>query len=54
MNDLAIRTDPAAPAARRPNPVSSAPCSFGVDEVIDDDAWMPDPEEMLDWMADLD
>jgi inosose dehydratase len=36
------------------NRVSSAPCSFGVDEVIDDDAWMPGPEEMLDWMAELD
>jgi inosose dehydratase len=35
----------------RPNPVSSAPCSFGVDEVLADDAWMPGPDEMLDWMA---
>jgi inosose dehydratase len=34
--------------------VSSAPCSFGVDEVVDDDAWMPEPDEMLDWMAELD
>lgn len=35
------------------NPVASAPCSFGVDEVLADDAWMPGPEEMLDWMRDL-
>lgn len=34
--------------------VASAPCSFGVDEVIVDDIWMPDPDEMLDWMAELD
>jgi inosose dehydratase len=31
--------------------VSSAPCSFGVDEVVKDDAWMPGPDQMLDWMA---
>jgi inosose dehydratase len=40
---------PASPANR----VASAPCSFGVDEVVADDAWMPQPEEMLDWMAEL-
>ncbi|MFL5778271.1 MAG: TIM barrel protein [Chloroflexota bacterium] len=34
--------------------VASAPCSFGVDEVLVEDAWMPTPEEMLDWMAELD
>jgi inosose dehydratase len=33
--------------------VASAPCSFGVDEILVDDTWMPGPEEMLDWMADL-
>jgi inosose dehydratase len=33
--------------------VSSAPVSFGVDEVLSDDAWMPEPEPMLDWMADI-
>jgi inosose dehydratase len=37
----------------RRNPISSAPCSFGVDEVLADDAWMPGPDEMLDWMAEL-
>lgn len=37
-----------------PNPVASAPCSFGVDEVVADDAWMPQPDEMLDWMVELD
>ncbi len=34
--------------------VASAPCSFGVDEVIVNDTWMPGPDEMLDWMAALD
>jgi inosose dehydratase len=33
--------------------ISSAPVSFGVDEVLDDDAWMPEPVPMLDWMADI-
>jgi inosose dehydratase len=33
--------------------VASAPCSFGVDEVMVKDAWMPGPDEMLDWMAQL-
>ncbi len=33
--------------------VASAPVSFGVDEVLMDDAWMPEPEPMLDWMADI-
>ena len=45
---------PSGPGSeRRPNPVASAPCSFGVDEVVADDAWMPEPEEMLDWMVEL-
>jgi len=35
------------------NPIASAPVSFGVDEVIADDAWMPEPDDMLDWMAQL-
>lgn len=30
--------------------IANAPCSFGVDEVVADDAWMPGPDEMLDWM----
>lgn len=33
--------------------VASAPVSFGVDEVLMDDAWMPGPVEMLDWMVDI-
>jgi inosose dehydratase len=33
--------------------VASAPVSFGVDEVLQDDAWMPDPDDMLDWMVDI-
>ena len=31
-------------------PIASAPCSFGVDEILVEDAWMPEPDEMLDWM----
>jgi inosose dehydratase len=31
--------------------VASAPVSFGVDEILVDDAWMPRPDEMLDWMV---
>jgi inosose dehydratase len=33
--------------------VASAPVSFGVDEVLVDDAWMPDPQAMLDWMVEI-
>jgi inosose dehydratase len=33
--------------------VASAPVSFGVDEILVDDAWMPGPVEMLDWMVDI-
>ena len=33
--------------------VASAPVSFGVDEIILADAWMPAPEDMLDWMVDI-
>ena len=33
--------------------IASAPVSFGVDEVLQDDAWMPEPDEMLDWMVDI-
>ena len=33
--------------------VASAPVSFGVDEVLVDDAWMPAPDDMLDWMVDI-
>lgn len=35
------------------NAVASAPCSFGVDEVMDDDAWMPGPDAVVGWMAEL-
>src|SRR5690348_7075008 len=30
--------------------IASAPCSYGVDEVMVDDSWIPGPDEMLDWM----
>ncbi len=33
--------------------VASAPVSFGVDEIMQDDAWMPAPDDMLDWMVDI-
>jgi len=33
--------------------VASAPVSFGVDEVVADDAWMPAPDDVLAWMADI-
>ncbi|MFL5755396.1 MAG: TIM barrel protein [Chloroflexota bacterium] len=33
--------------------VASAPVSFGVDEIIVDDAWMPSPDDMLDWMVEI-
>jgi inosose dehydratase len=33
--------------------ISSAPVSFGVDEVLMDDAWMPEAVQMLDWMVDI-
>jgi inosose dehydratase len=33
--------------------VASAPVSFGVDEIIITDAWMPRPDDMLDWMVDI-
>ncbi|MEP6638087.1 MAG: TIM barrel protein [Chloroflexota bacterium] len=33
--------------------VASAPVSFGVDEIIVDDAWMPRPVDMLDWMVEI-
>src|SRR5262249_47540388 len=33
--------------------VASAPVSFGVDEILVDDAWMPAPDDMLDWMIDI-
>ena len=39
-----------APAVR----VGSAPAAFGVDEILVDDAWMPDPEQVLDWLVELD
>ncbi len=39
-----------------PSPVmriASAPVSFGVDEIMGDDAWVPEPDDMLDWMVDI-
>ena len=36
-----------------PMRVASAPVSFGVDEILVDDAWMPDPDDMLDWMIEI-
>jgi inosose dehydratase len=33
--------------------VAGAPVSFGVDEIMVDDAWMPGPEAVLDWLVDI-
>ncbi len=33
--------------------VANAPVSFGVDEIVVDDAWMPGPDEVLDLIAEL-
>jgi len=33
--------------------IASAPVSFGVDEIVVTDAWMPRPDDMLDWMVDI-
>ena len=33
--------------------IGSAPCSFGVDEIAPPGAWMPEPDELLSWLADL-
>lgn len=34
--------------------VAGAPVSFGVDEIMMDDAWMPEPLQVLDWLVDID
>lgn len=39
--------------APRTWPVAGAPVSFGVDEIMVDDAWMPGPVELLDWMVEI-
>jgi inosose dehydratase len=33
--------------------VANAPVSFGVDELLPDDAWMPKPDEVIDLIAEL-
>ena len=33
--------------------VASAPVSFGVDEILLDENWVPAPDDMLDWMVDI-
>jgi inosose dehydratase len=33
--------------------VANAPVSFGVDELLPDDAWMPDPDQVIDLIAEL-
>jgi inosose dehydratase len=33
--------------------VAGAPVSFGVDEIILDDAWMPGPDDLLDWIREI-
>ncbi len=34
-------------------PVANAPVSFGVDEILVEDAWMPEPDAILDIMVEL-
>jgi len=34
--------------------VGSAPAAFGIDEILVKDAWMPAPEDVLDWIVELD
>jgi inosose dehydratase len=34
--------------------VANAPVSFGVDELLPEDAWMPKPDEVIDLIAELD
>jgi inosose dehydratase len=50
--------EPAAALSRsRPTAtmrVANAPVSFGVDELLPDDAWMPKPDEVIDLIAELD
>jgi inosose dehydratase len=43
---------PAPPAPRVK--VGSAPAAFGIDEIVIEDAWMPEPEAVLDWIVELD
>ncbi len=33
--------------------IANAPVSFGVDELLPDDAWMPKPDEVIDLIAEL-
>ena len=33
--------------------VAGAPVSFGVDEIMVDDAWMPAADDVLDWLVDI-
>ena len=40
-------------ASAAPMRVASAPVSFGVDEILVEDAWRPAPDDMLDWMVDI-
>jgi inosose dehydratase len=51
-------TQPAAAtadsAAARTIHVANAPVSFGVDELLPADAWMPKPDEVIDLIAELD
>ncbi len=52
MTQSAATSDPTrGTAAIR---VANAPVSFGVDELLPDDAWMPQPDEVIDLIAKLD
>ena len=45
-------TGPAEGAVPGPR-IANAPVSFGVDEIVVDDAWVPGPDEVLDLIAEL-
>ena len=49
IRSSASRTATRALSARR---IASAPCSFGVDEVVADDAWVPGPTASLEKLLD--
>lgn len=51
MTELAAAGSPVLPETRIR--VANAPVSFGVDELLPDDAWMPTPDEVIDLIAEL-
>ncbi|HET7027520.1 MAG TPA: TIM barrel protein [Candidatus Limnocylindrales bacterium] len=55
MTDPTAAPRPASPAdGAAAIHIANAPVSFGVDELLPDDAWMPQPDEVIDLIAELD